>query len=45
MFSLSLLFLYYNVHLSINHAPHVTVIRLNHECIQYTAEPEPNVYN
>ena len=40
MFSLSLLFLYCTVPFSTNHTAHATVIRLNHECIQYTAETE-----
>ena len=40
MFSHSLLFLYCTVPFSTNHTAHATVIRLNHECIQYTAETE-----
>ena len=40
MFSHSLLFLYCTVPFSTNHTAHATVLRLNHECIQYTAETE-----
>ena len=40
MFSHSLLFLYCTVPFSTSHTAHATVIRLNHECIQYTAETE-----
>ena len=43
MFSHSLLFLYCTVPFSTNHTAHATVIRLNHECIQYTAETETSV--
>ena len=42
MFSHSLLLLYCTVAFS-THTAHATVIKLNHECIQYTAEAEEEV--
>ena len=40
VFSQFFAFLYCTVPLSTTHTAHATVIRFNHECIQYTAEAE-----